>query len=777
MYDPKTDNGRDTGLCTSDLTVGYDSDIVKDIALEVRPGKIVTLIGPNGSGKSTILRTVTGLLDARAGVIMLDGCDKSGIPVKKSARRISTLMTGRAEAELMTCREVIESGRYPYTGLFGRMSEEDRKKVEEAVEATDTADIADRLFTNISDGQRQRVLLARAIAQDPGILVLDEPTSYLDIRYKTDILTRIRKLAKEDNIAVLLSLHEPEIAMKLSDTVAAVGDGKILRIGTPREVFTESFIRSLYKLGDADVGMMGTLWYDVDEDKLTDRDASAGWPEAGERRTHAIMIQGTMSGVGKSVITAALCRIFAADGYKTAPFKSQNMANNSYITGDGLEMGRAQALQAMCAYTSPDVRMNPILLKPTDDCGSQVVVMGKSVGNMRAGEYYEYKRSLVPVIRKAYDDLASEYDVIVIEGAGSPAEINLKENDIVNMGLAGMIDCPVILAGDIDRGGVFAQLIGTLDLLEPEERSRVGGLVINKFRGDEELLRPGIGALEARSGSKVIGVIPYIDINLDEEDSLSDRLRLTGRRSFDIAVVRLPHIANYTDLDVFDASPDVSVRYISRPGQAEGADIVILPGTKNTIGDLKWLWETKMADAVINLAKSSVPVLGICGGFQMLGRNVSDPESVEGGEAAEGLGLLPVDTVLLPQKTTRQFEGTIVNATGALSPLSGRMIKGYEIHMGSTKPYENVNEFTSDATGYCLGNIYGTYVHGLFDEGGTAAAAVNAILRFAGRETDIPKLCDRDEYRQKQADILADTVRASLDMDAIYRMMGLEKVN
>lgn len=752
------------GLHTSNLNVGYESDVVKDISLAVSPGKIVTLIGPNGSGKSTILKTVAGLLEPRGGVIMLEGLSKADIGSKEASKILAAVMTGRINPELMTCKDVIESGRYPYTGLFGKLSEEDVRKVDEAMAATDTADIADKDFRNISDGQRQRVLLARAIAQDPRVLILDEPTSFLDIRYKIDILTRIRKLASEKNIAVLMSLHEPEIAMKLSDTVVAVGDGKVLRMGTVDEVFTEKFIRELFKLGDMDVRLLGKLWY-----------ADGGSPycssDRGSRSRH-IMVMGTMSNVGKSVVVAALCRIFARDGYKVAPFKSQNMANNSFVTADGLEMGRAQVMQAVCAGAEPDVRMNPILLKPTDECGSQVVVMGKPVGNMRAAEYFEYKKSLVPTIKAAYESLSSEYDIIVIEGAGSPAEINLRDNDIVNMGLAEMLDAPVLLVGDIDRGGVFAQLIGTLDLLEENERDRVKGLVINKFRGDADLLAPGIDILKEKAKCDVTGVIPFMDLNIDDEDSLSDRFTRREPKEFDIVVIRLPHIANYTDFDVFEESDDISVRYENRPGRIGKPDMLIIPGTKNTAGDLKWLKTSGIAEAIINLAAEEVPVFGICGGYQMLGRNISDPDGAEGGISETGLELLPVDTVMSSSKTRKSFAGRICEPTGVLSHLGGREIKGYEIHMGQTEPFDRVFEFTSEGSGYCRGNIYGTYVHGLFDENMVAADIVRTVSELNKKSVDISALSDRAGYKQRQYDILADTVRKSLDMDAIYRMIG-----
>ena len=299
-----------------------------------------------------------------------------------------------------------------------------------------------------------------------------------------------------------------------------------------------------------------------------------------------IMVQGTMSGVGKSFLVAGLCRIFKQDGKKVAPFKSQNMALNSYITDEGLEMGRAQVMQAEAAGIKPSVCMNPILLKPTDSIGSQVIINGEVIGNMRAREYFEYKKSLVPVIKEAFKKLSEEVDIIVIEGAGSPAEINLKENDIVNMGMAEIVDSNVLLVADIDRGGVFAQLLGTLMLLEDDEKERVKGLIINKFRGDKTILNPGIDMLEEKGNVKVCGVLPYMNIKLEDEDSLSERFDVTGRKAIDIAIVRFPRISNFTDFNVFEQNENVSLRYVTDAHELEGADMIILPGSKNTIGDL-----------------------------------------------------------------------------------------------------------------------------------------------------------------------------------------------
>ena len=346
----------------------------------------------------------------------------------------------------------------------------------------------------------------------------------------------------------------------------------------------------------------------------------------------AIMIQGTTSNAGKSFLAAALCRIFAQDGYRVAPFKSQNMALNSYITDEGLEMGRAQVMQAEAAGVKPSVRMNPILLKPTGDTGSQVIVNGEVRGNMTARDYFAMKRSLIPDILAAYRSLAAEYDILVIEGAGSPAEINLKKDDIVNMGMAALADCPVLLCGDIDRGGVFASLYGTVALLEPEEQARIQGLVINKFRGDKAILDPGLTMLEELTGKKVVGVVPYLPLDLDDEDSLTDRFQRPAQRGLvDIAVIRLPRISNFTDFNPLACLEQVSLRYVDCVASLGQPHVIILPGTKNTMEDLKWLRESGLEAAICRHASRGGAVMGICGGYQMLGSRLSDPEGVEAG--------------------------------------------------------------------------------------------------------------------------------------------------
>lgn len=492
-----------------------------------------------------------------------------------------------------------------------------------------------------------------------------------------------------------------------------------------------------------------------------------------------IMVQGTCSNAGKSLICAALCRIFRQDGWRVAPFKAQNMALNSYITADGGEMGRAQVVQAEAAGIAPDVRMNPILLKPTSDVGSQVIVMGQARGNRTARDYWGDKKALIPVVKDAYDSLAAEYDIIVIEGAGSPAEINLKQDDIVNMGLAKLVDAPVLLVGDIDRGGVFASLYGTVKLLEEDEQARIRALIINKFRGDVEILRPGLTQLEELTGKPVAGVVPYEHFDIDDEDSLSERLDADACGAVvRIAVVRLPRLSNFTDFAALERVPGVGVAYADKPDQLEGADMIIVPGTKATIADLKWLRESGMEAKILKQHAAGTPVFGICGGFQMLGRTVSDPENTEGGGSLRGLGLLPVDTVFHPKKMTTQARGTVGSLSGVFSELSGTEIEGYEIHMGDTARDADAQPFCmltrADGTKVLDGcqaeNIYGTYLHGVFDAPGIALGLAQALAARKGMTLDDAVL-DTAQIKEREYDRLADTVRQSLDMELIYRIL------
>lgn len=486
----------------------------------------------------------------------------------------------------------------------------------------------------------------------------------------------------------------------------------------------------------------------------------------------AIMIQGTMSNAGKSLFAAALCRIFKQDGLRCVPFKSQNMALNSFITREGLEMGRAQVMQAEAAGVEPSVLMNPILLKPTTDRGSQVIVNGEVYGNLTASAYFKSRKQLIPEIMKAYSALAAANDIVVIEGAGSPVELNLLKDDIVNMGMAELAHSPVLLVGDIDRGGVFAQLLGTLSLFEQKQRDMVKGLVVNKFRGDRSLFEDGVRILEQRGEKPVVGVIPYMQLDIDDEDSLSEKLKSHGDGAIDIAVIRLPKISNFTDFDVFRQYEGVAVRYVSSPNQLGTPDMLIIPGTKSTIADMHWLRTSGLEAAIKRLAEKGTPIFGICGGYQILGRIISDPDCAECGGEIEGMGLLNTKTVFRGEKIRRQSVGRITCSSGFFSALNGCAFTGYEIHMGVTSgeeyPFAKLDAGIAD--GCCRDNICGSYLHGIFDSREVSEALVGALysrkgLSFAGSGTD------RESYKQAQYDILAETVRRNADIDMIYRII------
>ncbi len=494
-----------------------------------------------------------------------------------------------------------------------------------------------------------------------------------------------------------------------------------------------------------------------------------------------IMIQGTMSNSGKSFLAAALCRIFKQDGYRVAPFKSQNMALNSYITKDGLEIGRAQAMQAEAAGIAPTVDMNPILLKPTSQMGSQVIVNGEVFGNLRAMDYYRRKTEFIPAVREAFERLESQFDAIVLEGAGSPAEINLRDNDIVNMGMAKIANAPVLLVGDIDRGGVFASLYGTVSLLEPEERARIKGLVINKFRGDVKILEPGLRMIEERLHIPVVGVIPMEQIDLDDEDSLSDRLvRTEVQEGLDVAVIHLPHISNFTDFNALEHYDGVSLRYVDRAAQLGRPDLILLPGTKNTMADLKWLRESGLEAMIQRLVEEQkIPVIGICGGYQMLGERLSDPEGVEGepGSTMRGMGLLAAETIFAAEKTRTQTEGTVLAAAGYYGKVTGQSVTGYEIHMGETfQTQKNITPAIRLADGRMDGFVrsdglvFGSYLHGLFDNLEFTGAILTRLAEKKGISLTA-KAQSMEEYKESQYDKLADLVRRSLDMDAVYKIM------
>ncbi|MCC2255899.1 cobyric acid synthase [Ruminococcus sp. CLA-AA-H200] len=541
-----------------------------------------------------------------------------------------------------------------------------------------------------------------------------------------------------------------------------------------------------------------------------------------------IMIQGTMSNVGKSALAAGLCRVLAQDGFSVAPFKSQNMALNSFITKEGLEMGRAQVMQAEAAGIDPEAAMNPILLKPTNDTGSQVIINGIPVGVMSAVEYYRHKKEYIPYIIGAYESLSRRFDVIVIEGAGSPAEINLKKDDIVNMGMAELVDAPVLLAGDIDRGGVFAQIAGTVMLLEEQERRRIKGTIINKFRGDVSILKPGLTMLEDLTKIPVLGVVPYFNLDLDDEDSLTERFENRKKKKaalVDIAVIRLPRISNFTDFAPLEAMEEVNVRYIDSPSEFGNPDAVILPGTKNTIQDLLWLRQSGLEAQILKYGAKGGVIFGICGGYQMLGLAVRDPKGAEQKGSIRGMGLLPAETVFEEEKRRTRVHGRFCRMSGVLSGLSGARYEGYEIHMGRTTAGTGehapkaLSESAANAEGACggplvtlardaeacsaaipgegygmengmrngtecetretdgvqSGSVYGCYIHGIFDSPEVSGGFVKALLRKKGYDPERVKAVNWKTYKEEQYDRLADILRESLDMEAIYQI--IEKGN
>lgn len=498
----------------------------------------------------------------------------------------------------------------------------------------------------------------------------------------------------------------------------------------------------------------------------------------------AIMLQGTSSDVGKSVLCAALGRIFYEDGWKVAPFKSQNMALNSYITKDGKEIGRAQGVQAEACGIEATVHMNPILLKPKQDMMAEVIVNGKHYANFEAGAYREdFVPKAIPLLQESLDHLAKDYEILVMEGAGSPAEINLKERDIANMKMAHLADAPVLLVADIDRGGVFASLVGTLALLDEEERARVKGFIINKFRGKLELLQPGLEWLEEYTGIPVLGVIPYAQLDVEAEDSLSlATLRLKKQdengQSLRIAVISLPRISNFTDLDPLYEEPGVTVHLISGPDQWKDADIILIPGTKNTTDDLRWLQETGLAGLIVEAAAQGARVAGICGGYQMLGKVLHDPEGIESSHPiVEGLGLLNTETIFQGDKRTVRVEGSVVGGDFAL----GQSVEGYEIHLGRTSleegtmPLIQLTQTHQDGAISEGGRCWGSYLHGIFHNRVFTRSWLNQIRREKGwPEVDEAVLTEK-ERREQAYQALGRIVRENLDMDKIYEIMRLRR--
>lgn len=483
-----------------------------------------------------------------------------------------------------------------------------------------------------------------------------------------------------------------------------------------------------------------------------------------------IMIQGTMSSVGKSILCTGLCRVFYQDGYRVAPFKSQNMALNSFVTKEGLEMGRAQVVQAESCGIEPDVRMNPILLKPTTDVGSQVILQGKVHANMRAMDYYRQKKSFLPLVMESFKSLEEDYEIIVIEGAGSPVELNLLEHDIVNMGFAALVDAPVLLVGDIDRGGIFAQLYGTVKLLSEEDRNRIKGLVVNKFRGDRELFASGLKNLEDLCEKPVCGVVPYVELDIDDEDSLSGRYReKSGASLVKVGVIAFPKISNVTDVYPLGRFEGVSVHYVSKPEEILACDLLVLPGSKSTAQDLHWLREQGLDEALFQAKTKGTLIFGICGGYQMLGQWIEDPLGVEmtSGEVVKGLGFLEHLTTFKKEKIQRQVQGVLTGIQGILAPLNGLDYRGYEIHMGHSL----------DESQAIMGqdNVYGTYIHGIFDQGAIAKAILELVFKKKGLKGELKEPLGLKEYKEREYDKLAMIIRENLDMDMIYHLLGLGK--
>ena len=501
-----------------------------------------------------------------------------------------------------------------------------------------------------------------------------------------------------------------------------------------------------------------------------------------------LMVQGTASHVGKSVLVSALCRIFRQDGFRVAPFKAQNMSNNSFVTPDGGEIGRAQAVQAQAAGVEPQVEMNPILLKPEADQRSQVVRLGRPWLSARAIDYYAMKSELWESVRTSLDSLREQFDVVVIEGAGSPAEINLKATEIVNMRVAMYAGAPVLLCGDIDRGGVFAAMVGTLELLEPEERDAVRGLVINKFRGDIALLTDGLTWLEQRTGKPVVGVVNHFrDIHIPEEDSVALDLpeRARGDAVLDVAVIQLPHISNFDDFDPLAWEDGVSLRYVTSSDQFGDPDLVILPGTKTTIPDLAWMESRGLTSSVQEARRRGAALVGICGGYQMLGTQLQDPDHIESSQTEmAGLGLLPMATVFAGSKETHRIRGTVGLDRGLLEGAAGVPVQGYEIHMGRTTGSGTAAPFhiqdradmpvsSDNNSDGCLddsGWVMGTYIHGLFHNGELRRTMLQALARRKG--VHLPSTSSVDGL-DLEYDKLADWVRSSLDIDLVYEMTGL----
>lgn len=500
------------------------------------------------------------------------------------------------------------------------------------------------------------------------------------------------------------------------------------------------------------------------------------------KKAKTIMVQGTASSVGKSVICAGLCRIFKQDGYKVAPFKAQNMALNSFVTADGGEIGRAQAVQAEAAGISPTIDMNPVLLKPTSGSGCQVVVRGKVDRNITSYDYGEFSLSLLKTVKESLEKLRKEYEIVVIEGAGSTAEINLKDQEIVNMRIAKESQTPVLLAGDIDKGGVFASLVGTLELLDEDERRYIKGFIINKFRGEVVLLKPAIDFIEKKTRVSILGVIPWFkDIRIAQEDSvyLDERKKTENTSQLRAAVIRLPHTSNYDELDPLELE-GIDVSYITQRFELLDPHLIIIPGTKSSTTDMEYLNTSGIGELIKEKARAGTPVFGICGGYQMLGKKILDPLKVEGSiPEVEGLGLLDTVTEFHADKVTSQVTGRGVTDTGLMAGTKGLEVNGYEIHAGRTKSYESSAAFHVSATPQGSadypdgainpkGTVVGTYFHGIFVNDEFRHIFLNNVRRYWGlEESGNSNIFGKD----REYDKLAEVIRQNLDIKQVYRIM------
>jgi adenosylcobyric acid synthase len=592
--------------------------------------------------------------------------------------------------------------------------------------------------------RQERELLFTEIHSIPGLTVFSGQANFLLVRLDRQDL---------DGPALARQLLSSGIAIRVCDNFEGL-DKRFFRVAVRNEVENRKLLHSL--------------------SKALKVSPSSRRPH---RKTSAVMFQGTSSNAGKSILAAALCRILLQDGYRVAPFKAQNMSLNSFVTREGGEMGRAQAVQAQACRIDPDVRMNPILLKPNDDTGAQVILMGRPTGNMNVHEYIRYKPVAFEEAKKAYDALAKEFDVIVLEGAGSPGEVNLKDHDIVNMRMARYAEAPVLLVGDIDRGGVFASFVGTMEVLSEWERKQIAGFVINRFRGKEDLLGPAVEYTRYHTGLPCLGIVPYLpDLGLPEEDSVEFKSgALDGpprENGIEIAVIDLPHISNFTDFDSLRIEPDVFLRIVRSTKDLNQPDAVILPGSKNVMGDLEYLRQSGLDRKILDLSdKGTTEVVGLCAGFQMLGRSVNDPYGIESQKkTVHGLGLMPISTVMAQQKTLVRTEGTHLR--------SKLKVRGYEIHHGQTEGTpllplvvrEDGQIIGAEAE---KGNIWGTYLHGIFDSDEFRRWFIDR-LRVRRNLTAVGKVCAVYDL-EPAYERLAELVRRSLKMDEIYRRMGLRR--